>query len=49
MVLRVRVGLGVDGVVVARIGVVNDEWYILLNEDGQTGYLPQAWLWPGNG
>ena len=31
------------------IGVVNDEWYILLNEDGQTGYLPQAWLWPGNG
>lgn len=31
------------------IGVVNDELYILLSDSGQTGYVPQAWLFEGNG
>lgn len=31
------------------IGVVEDELYILLDADGNTGYLPQSWFWEGNG
>lgn len=30
-------------------GVIGDEWYILLNTQGSTGYLPQSWMWDGNG
>lgn len=31
------------------VGVVEDELYILLDADGNTGYLPQSWFWEGNG
>lgn len=31
------------------VGVVEDELYILLDTDGNTGYLPQSWFWEGNG
>lgn len=31
------------------VGVIGDEWFILLDEDGSTGYLPQSWLYAGNG
>lgn len=31
------------------VGVVEDELYILLNDLGQTGYVPQEWLFEGNG
>jgi len=30
-------------------GVIGDEWYILLDTDGNTGYLPQSWFFAGNG
>ena len=29
-------------------GVVGDALYILLDSDGNTGYLPQSWFWNGN-
>lgn len=31
------------------VGVVEDEWYILLTDLGDAGYVPQSWLWEGNG
>lgn len=31
------------------VGVVEDRLYILLTDDGETGYVPQAWLFDGNG
>lgn len=31
------------------VGVVEDDWYILLTNWGQTGYVPQSWLFDGNG
>lgn len=31
------------------VGVVEDDWYILLSDWGQTGYVPQSWLFGGNG
>ena len=31
------------------VGVVADEWYILLTDLGDAGYVPQSWLWEGNG
>lgn len=31
------------------VGVVEDDWYILLTDWGQTGYVPQSWLFDGNG
>lgn len=31
------------------IGVVGDEWYILMTQDGQVGYVPQRWYGEGNG
>lgn len=31
------------------VGVVEDDWYILLSDWGQTGYVPQSWLFDGNG
>ncbi|MEG0494448.1 MAG: SH3 domain-containing protein [Clostridia bacterium] len=31
------------------VGVVNEEWYVLLTSLGHTGYVPQAWMWDGNG
>ncbi|MEG1195495.1 MAG: SH3 domain-containing protein [Clostridia bacterium] len=31
------------------VGVVNEEWYALLTSLGHTGYVPQAWMWDGNG
>jgi hypothetical protein len=31
------------------VGVVGDELYILLDSDGNTGYLPQSWFFKGNG
>jgi len=30
-------------------GVEGDEQYILLGHDGEVMYVPQAWLWEGNG
>lgn len=31
------------------VGVIGDELFILLDSDGNTGYLPQSLLYPGNG
>ena len=31
------------------IGVVEDQWYIVMNPDGQVGYVPQSWYGEGNG
>ena len=31
------------------VGLVEDEWYILLTDLGDAGYVPQSWLWEGNG
>ena len=31
------------------VGVVEDEFYILLTDLGDAGYVPQSWLWEGNG
>ena len=31
------------------VGVVEDDWYILLSDWGQMGYVPQSWLFDGNG
>ncbi|MCI5955972.1 MAG: SH3 domain-containing protein [Clostridiales bacterium] len=31
------------------VGVVEDELYVLLTDLGGTGYVPQAWMWDGNG
>ncbi len=31
------------------VGVVEDRLYILLTDDDETGYVPQAWLFDGNG
>ena len=31
------------------IGIYGDDWYILINSFGQTGYVPSAWYWDGNG
>lgn len=33
----------------ALIGVSGDQWYILMDELGRVGYVPQAWFSPGNG
>jgi hypothetical protein len=30
------------------VGVVEEELYILLDTEGNTGYLPQSWFWDGN-
>ena len=31
------------------VGVVEDEWYVILTTNGESGYLPQEWFWEGNG
>lgn len=31
------------------VGVAGDGLYILLDFEGNTGYLPQSWFWSGNG
>jgi len=31
------------------IGLIGEEWYILLNGAGQLCYMRQAWFWAGNG
>ena len=31
------------------VGLVEDEFYILLTDLGDSGYVPQNWLWEGNG
>ena len=31
------------------VGVVEDEFYILLTDLGDAGYVPQSWMWEGNG
>ena len=31
------------------IGVVGDEWYILMRADGSVGYAKQSFFWEGNG
>lgn len=31
------------------VGVVDDELYIIVTLNGESGYLPQEWLWDGNG
>lgn len=31
------------------IGVVNDQLFLLLDESGNVGYVPQSWLFDGNG
>jgi len=31
------------------VGVVGDTLYVLLDANGNTGYLPQSWFWAGNG
>lgn len=31
------------------VGVVEDEWYIIVTRNGESGYLPQEWFWEGNG
>lgn len=31
------------------IGVVGDEWYVVMRADGAVGYVPQAYFWDGNG
>ena len=31
------------------VGVVNDEWYVVMCPDGSMGYAPQAIFWDGNG
>ena len=31
------------------VGIVEDEFYILLTDLGDAGYVPQSWLWEGNG
>lgn len=33
----------------AVVGVVDDELYILLTDLGDVGYVPQEWMWEGNG
>ena len=30
-------------------GVVGEEWYVLVTDEGFTGYAPQEWFWEGNG
>jgi SH3-like domain-containing protein len=30
-------------------GAVGDELYIMLDTEGNTGFLPQSWFWAGNG
>lgn len=31
------------------VGVVEEELYVLLTDEGFTGYAPQEWFWEGNG
>lgn len=31
------------------LGVLGDEWFILMNREGQLYYQKQAWFWEGNG
>ena len=31
------------------VGVVEDEWYVILTTNGESGYLPQDRFWEGNG
>ena len=31
------------------IGVVGDEWYVVMTEDGCVGYIRQSLFWAGNG
>ena len=31
------------------IGVVGDEWYVVMRADGAVGYVPQDLFWDGNG
>lgn len=31
------------------VGVAEDEWYVILTTNGESGYLPQEWFWAGNG
>lgn len=31
------------------VGVVENRLYLLLDVDGNVGYVPQSWLWDGNG
>lgn len=31
------------------IGVVEDDLFVVLTDYGETGYMPQAWFWEGNG
>ena len=33
----------------AIIGVAGDDWYVLMDEQGRVGYVPQAWYSAGNG
>ena len=33
----------------ALIGVAGDDWYVLMDELGRVGYVPQAWYSEGNG
>lgn len=33
----------------ALIGVAGDDWYVLMDELGRVGYVPQAWYFEGNG
>lgn len=30
-------------------GVVEDELYIIVTTNGESGYVPQEWFWEGNG
>ena len=31
------------------IGVVGDEWFVVMRADGAVGYVPQDYFWDGNG
>lgn len=31
------------------IGIYEDQWFIVMNAEGQTGYVPVKWYWEGNG
>jgi len=31
------------------IGVVGDDWYVVMRSDGAVGYVPQDYFWDGNG
>lgn len=31
------------------VGLVEDEFYIVLTEQGECGYVPMDWMWEGNG